>query len=159
VLDTAHNPASARALVSALAEFPPSERTTLILSVSSDKDVPAIIRELVPPFQRILVTEYQDNPRAVPADKLATQVAAELAALAQNLGGNNRTEVVHRVGRMIGTTELITCRTPREAWHLATQTAGPRDCICIAGSFFLAAEMRLLVLETYAADTRPLMRL
>lgn len=159
VLDTAHNPASARALVSALAELLPSDRNTLILSVSSDKDVPAIIRELLPPFDRILVTQYQDNPRAVAADKLASQVDAELARRAQNLGGNDRTEVVDRVGRTIGTTELVTCRTPREAWKLATQTAGPRDCIVIAGSFYLAAEMRPLVLETYAAETRPLMRL
>src|SRR5205085_7302302 len=37
VLDTAHNPASARALVETLAELPAHSRRTLILSISHDK--------------------------------------------------------------------------------------------------------------------------
>ena len=43
VLDTAHNPASARALVETLAEMPPPSRRTLVLSISHDKDVRAIV--------------------------------------------------------------------------------------------------------------------
>src|SRR5215211_6680130 len=46
VLDTAHNEASAQALVETLAELPNQSRRTLILSISHDKDVPAIVREL-----------------------------------------------------------------------------------------------------------------
>ena len=38
-------------------------RRTLILSISHDKDVPAIVRELAPHFDRIIVTQYQENPR------------------------------------------------------------------------------------------------
>src|SRR4051812_1878764 len=52
VLDTAHNPASALALVESLSELPCPSRRMLILSISYDKDVPAVVRELVPHFER-----------------------------------------------------------------------------------------------------------
>jgi dihydrofolate synthase/folylpolyglutamate synthase len=111
----------------------------LIVSISHDKDVPAVVRELAQHFDRIIVTQYQENPRAVPADKLAEIFRGELA------------------GR---TLELLVNRTPREAWQVATQSAVPGECICIAGSFFLAAEMRPYVYYTHAAETsEPLIRL
>ena len=74
VIDTAHNQASARALAEALAELPPHGRRTLIVAASSDKDVMAILQELVPFFDRVVATQYQDNPRAVPADEMAEMV-------------------------------------------------------------------------------------
>jgi dihydrofolate synthase / folylpolyglutamate synthase len=132
VLDTAHNPASARALVHTLAELPTAERRTLIVSISLDKDVPAVVRELVGHFDRIIVTQYQDNPRAVTVEKLSELVRSEL-------GSRND--------------EVLVCQTPREAWRKATTTAKPRELVCISGSFFLAAELRPLVLATHAADT------
>jgi dihydrofolate synthase/folylpolyglutamate synthase len=124
VLDTAHNAASARALVAALEEIAPRGRRTLILAVSHDKDVPAIVRELAPHFDRVIATQYQDNPRAVPAATLATIVEQEGPA----------------------NCELITCPTPHEAWETARRTAEPNELICIAGSFFLAAELRPFLL-------------
>ncbi|HEX3602130.1 MAG TPA: folylpolyglutamate synthase/dihydrofolate synthase family protein, partial [Lacipirellulaceae bacterium] len=139
VLDTAHNPASARALVQALAELHSQKRYTLVLSISHDKDVPAIVHELAPHFQKIIVTQYQENPRAVPVQQLADIVRQEVAGI---------------------TTKLLISPTPLEAWQTALQSAEPNECICIAGSFFLAAEMRPLVLEAHAAETRtPVIRL
>jgi dihydrofolate synthase/folylpolyglutamate synthase len=129
VLDTAHNPASARALVEALAELPTPTRRTLILSVSHDKDVRAIVRELVPHFDRAIITQYQDNPRAVPAESLAATVNDELAQ------------------RGLKST---VCPTPSSAWQHVCQTATPGELVCIAGSFFFAAEMRPLVLRSDA---------
>ena len=120
VLDTAHNPASARALVETLDELPRSRRT-LILSISHDKDVPAVVRELATHFDRIVVTQYQENPRAVPAEELLETVAEAV--------GRNPIDVVMRP-------------TPKEAWQFAIDSAAPHECICIAGSFYLAAEMR-----------------
>jgi dihydrofolate synthase/folylpolyglutamate synthase len=135
VLDTAHNPASAQALVSTLDELPRGSRRTLILSISYDKDVQAIVRELIPHFQRVIVTQYQENPRAVAAEQLL--------------------EIVRRA-HPTDQSESSLCRTPAEAWKLATTTAQPGECICIAGSFYLAAEMRPLL---YAADiSEPLAR-
>jgi dihydrofolate synthase/folylpolyglutamate synthase len=131
VLDTAHNPASAQALVDSLSELPPPTRRTLILSISHDKDVLAVVRELAPHFQRIVVTQYQENPRAVPAERLAEIVRGEV----------NPASI-----------EVLTCPTPCEAWQVATASANAGECICIAGSFYLAAEMRPLVLRTHAAE-------
>jgi dihydrofolate synthase/folylpolyglutamate synthase len=124
VLDTAHNPASARALVEALAEFQAPARRTLVLSVSHDKDVLAIVRELAPHFDRFIVTQYQENPRAVSAHSLATIVNEQLAQ------------------RGLKTT---ICVTPPQAWQHVSQTACDGELICITGSFYLVAEMRRLV--------------
>jgi dihydrofolate synthase / folylpolyglutamate synthase len=170
VLDTAHNPASARALVETLAELPTRSRRTLILSISHDKDVPAIVRELVavprtfglcqnelvrtkpcgirardseatgqtlmsstlvPHFERIVVTQYQENPRAVPANELleiVTQSAADRSI------------------------DIVMCATPKEALQLSIDTAVAGELICIAGSFYLAAEMRPLVQAAVASE-------
>jgi dihydrofolate synthase/folylpolyglutamate synthase len=86
--------------------------------------VSAIVRELVPHFDRIVVTQYQENPRAVPAQKLLEIVATAVT--------NNQIDVVRRP-------------TPKEAWQFAIDSAAPGECICIAGSFYLAAEMRTLI--------------
>jgi dihydrofolate synthase/folylpolyglutamate synthase len=130
VLDTAHNPASARALVETLDELPRSRRT-LILSISHDKDVPAVVRELATHFDRIVVTQYQENPRAVPAEELLETVAEAV--------GRRPIDVVLRP-------------TPHEAWQLAIDSAAPGECICIAGSFYLAAEMRPLIQAAVASE-------
>jgi len=125
VLDTAHNPASAQALVEALAELPAPTRRTLVLSISHDKDVRAIVENLVPHFDRFVVTQYQENPRAVPAESLGKMVADVLAGRAA---------------------EIKTCADPLQAWQHVRQTAVPGEMVCIAGSFYLAAEMRPLVI-------------
>ena len=125
MLDTAHNPASARALVETLAELPAAARRTLILSISHDKDVPAIVRELAPHFDRIIVTQYQENPRAVPADELA--------------------EIVRGRSRCQPRIDVVSAPRRSEAWQFAIESAVPGECICIAGSFYLAAEMRPLI--------------
>jgi dihydrofolate synthase/folylpolyglutamate synthase len=134
VLDTAHNPASARALVETLNDLAgPSRRGrhTLIVSISHDKDVPAIVRELTPHFERVIVTQYQENPRAVPIE--------ELFKLVSNVALESKTEVV-------------SCSTPQAAWQFAVSSAAPGECICIAGSFYLAAEMRPLVQTAVASE-------
>ncbi len=121
VLDTAHNLASAKALVNALAEMASVGRRTLILSVSCDKDVRAIVRELAPHFDRVVVTQYQENPRAIPAGELAELVRTEI-------GG-----------------QISVCATPREAWETVCRSAELGELVCVAGSFYLAAELRALV--------------
>jgi dihydrofolate synthase/folylpolyglutamate synthase len=127
VLDTAHNPASARALVEALAEMPAAARRTLVLSISRDKDVRAIVSELASHFDRFIVTQYQDNPRAVFAKELA--------------------EILHTASNE-SSAQVCVVPSPGEAWRHVCQTAIPGERVCIAGSFYLAAEMRRLVLTS-----------
>jgi dihydrofolate synthase/folylpolyglutamate synthase len=132
VLDAAHNPASARALVAALAEMPMPSRRTLVLSISHDKDVGSIVGELVPHFDRFVVTQYQENPRAVHAEDLAAMVRQMLAGVSA---------------------PVCVFPTPQEAWLHVCQTAIPDEQACITGSFYLAAEMRRMVLTSKAAVT------
>jgi dihydrofolate synthase/folylpolyglutamate synthase len=130
VIDTAHNQASARALVATLAELPRHRRRTLILSVSSDKDVTAILQELVPFFDQVVATQYQNNPRAVPAEELAELVRT---AIGQSDG--------------LRKCEVTICTMPREAWAMVCHNACANELVVIAGSFFLAAELRPLVIS------------
>ncbi len=127
VLDVAHNVASAQALVDVLTTSFATERRILILATSKDKDVPGIVRVLLPHFDRVIATEYQNNLRAVPTDKLA-QIVREQSSIA-NLA-----------------VEVIESATPLDAWQLAQQFASQAETneplICITGSFFIAAELR-----------------
>jgi dihydrofolate synthase/folylpolyglutamate synthase len=123
VLDTAHNAASARALVESLAEFSKAGRRTVLLSISRDKDARAIVQELAPHFDRFVVTQYQENPRAIPAETLAEIVSDVMA---------------DRVA------EMTVVADPTQAWQFIRQTTAPAELVCITGSFFLAAELRRL---------------
>jgi dihydrofolate synthase/folylpolyglutamate synthase len=137
VLDTAHNVASARALVETLTELPPPSRRTLVLSISRDKDIRGIVRELTPHFDRFVVTEYQENPRALPADALATIVRSFL--------GDR-------------TADLTVFPSPIGAWRYIDESAVPGELVCVTGSFFLAAELRHLAVrhgDERAAQSAP----
>jgi dihydrofolate synthase / folylpolyglutamate synthase len=129
IVDTAHNPPSARALAAALAELAPAARKTLILAVSRDKDVRAIVRELVPHFDRVIATQYQLNPRALDASELA--------------------EIIEHEG--FTTVPVARCATPGEAWDLVRHAAACEELVVIAGSFFLAAELRAAVVASQEA--------
>ena len=127
VLDVAHNVASAQALVDVLTTSFASDERILVLATSKDKDVPGIARVLLPCFSRVIATAYQNNPRAVPADKLA--------------------EILREEKSDVNPDAVITeSATPPEAWQLAQQMASQTEVneplICITGSFFIAAELR-----------------
>jgi dihydrofolate synthase/folylpolyglutamate synthase len=128
IVDTAHNVASIAALVDALNEEFPHPRRTLIFAASRDKDIPGMLRQLLPHFQDIVLTQFLHNPRAVQAEDLR-RIALDLTAA----GGGE-----------LPRASLAVARTPREAWEICRGRLGLNDLACIAGSFFLAAEMRPL---------------
>ncbi|HEX5105621.1 MAG TPA: folylpolyglutamate synthase/dihydrofolate synthase family protein, partial [Pirellulaceae bacterium] len=132
VIDVAHNPASIAALVEVLAEQMAGRRKVLIFASSRDKDYAAMLRLLVPRFEAVVLTQYVHNPRAMEAE--------ELASLTRTIAGEQSTALSHP--------QIHVAQDPPQAWRLAQQLAGPGDAICITGSFFLAAELRGLVLQT-----------
>ena len=77
-------------------------------------------------FDRIILTRYLNNPRFVAPDELL-QTAQKVAA--------------NRAGPM---PELVTCGDPASAWAAVVDDV-PSGVVCIAGSFFLASEMRQLI--------------
>ena len=118
VLDAAHNVASVDALLESLDKSFPAGRRLLVFAASQDKDLAGMLGRLLPRFDRIVLTRYECNPRSVPPD--------ELARLALRLGNH---------------TPLI-CSTPAAAWDAVCDWAADDDLVVVAGSFFIAADMR-----------------
>jgi dihydrofolate synthase/folylpolyglutamate synthase len=129
VLDVAHNVAAVEALVDVITTSFSCQQRILVLAATKDKDFHGIVRVLAPHFQRIIVTEYRNNPRAVATEELGQIVRAELAKF-------NRADVT-----------VTEQSQPTEAWRLARQGAKPDQLICITGSFFIAAELRHALLD------------
>ncbi len=124
VLDCAHNVASASALLSTLqSSFPPARRL-LVFAGSGDKDLAGMLRVLAPHFAHLFLTCYTNNPRGVPPERLAEML------------------------RVSGSTSHTLCSTPADAYRAARAAAAADDLICIAGSVFLAGELRPLLRET-----------
>ena len=118
VLDAAHNWASAGALLETLAEHDVSGRRVLIFATSWDKDVPGLLRRLLGEFDCVVLTEFQSNPRAMPLAQLKQAV------------------------RRMTSLPVHSAAAPNEAWVAATRLCPQDGLICVAGSFFLAAELR-----------------
>ena len=123
IVDAAHNVASVEALWNVLAESFSARRRGMVFASTQDKNLAGMLKVLLPHFDRVIFTQYTNNPRAVPAE--------ELAALAERLQ-----------------VELPRCATWSVCDDVATACddlcgwAGPDDLICATGSFFTAAEVR-----------------
>ncbi len=115
LLDAAHNDASMHELCRAALSIPAQTRT-LIFGTSRDKEAAVMLGIAGGAFDQLIVTKYSTNPRAWPVDELV-----ELA-------------------KSTTRTPVQSCATVAEALNLARQQSQPGDLICIAGSFFLAAE-------------------
>jgi dihydrofolate synthase / folylpolyglutamate synthase len=116
VLDTAHNLASVDALIATLERFSSRQRI-LIFATTRDKDVRGMLERLLPKFDVVMLTRYQNNPRGMPAE--------ELVEIASDLGKH----------------DCLSFSSSINAWQIARQRANADDLIVITGSFFLAAEL------------------
>jgi hypothetical protein len=73
ILDGAHNPAGAQALVNTWQASFGEDRATIILGMMRDKDFGGVIRKLLPIAARVF-TVAVDNPRALSPQNLAAEV-------------------------------------------------------------------------------------
>jgi dihydrofolate synthase/folylpolyglutamate synthase len=117
IVDSAHTVESARALAEALRPVP-RRRARLVLSVSAGKDLPGILRPLLPLFDGVFVT------RAEPTRSLAPEAVAEAVRLAAP------------------GLELHAVPNPHLAVRAARSGLGPDDLLCAAGSVYLAGIAR-----------------
>lgn len=118
VLDAAHNVASVAALVETLRESFAARRRMLVFATTQEKDVTGMLRLLLPYFDRVVFTRYENNPRGV--------CPHELASLA----------------RVVSDSQVQVRATPAAAWRDVGAMAEEDDLVCVTGSFFIAAEMR-----------------
>lgn len=124
ILDSAHNVPSMRALAETLKRDVPFKRLILILGLSQDKDIDGILREIVPLADELILTS-SGYPRAVEPGLLREKV--------MGLFGR-RALVVGEVQKVM---------------EEAKRLAGPGDCICVTGSFYLAGRvMEVMGLST-----------
>lgn len=122
IIDAAHNEASVSALLETLAEsFHPQQRRILIFATTQDKEVRAMLGQLLPRFDQVWFTRYRNNPRGVPIEELMA------------LGGE------------LGASHCHAAAEPAEAWRVVAEIVQPEDLVCVTGSFFVAAELRELI--------------
>ncbi|HLJ09624.1 MAG TPA: folylpolyglutamate synthase/dihydrofolate synthase family protein [Planctomycetaceae bacterium] len=129
IVDTAHNWEAVAALLKTLDESFRARRRVLIFAATRDKDVAGMLRQLLPRFDTVVLTCFQNNPRHVPVETLV--------GMAQGLTEQR----VHAAGE------------PAAAWKLARRFASPDDLICVTGSFFIAADMRELIVDAARSES------
>ena len=127
IIDAAHNRASIDALLSVLDECFSDSRRLVIFGTTRGKDVDGMLRCLVNGCDSLIFTQYHENPRSYPADKLSEHA---------------NTLITGRDGRP--TVRVLP--DPIQAWQFAKAAAGDDALICVTGSFFLAAELRPVIL-------------
>lgn len=88
LVDAAHNPHGAAALVEALGEYFDFDELVFVLGVLGDKDATGIVRALAPTGARFVVTQSESD-RAIAAGVLAASVAS--------IVGPERVDVVERL--------------------------------------------------------------
>jgi len=122
ILDAAHNVASMESLMATLADAAPTFRPrVLVFAASSDKQIDEMLAVVRGHFDHVVVTRYATNPRAATVQQLVA--SCRRAA--------------------IPSPQVATA--PAEALRLARSLATPRGLVCVAGSFFLAAEIRAVL--------------
>jgi dihydrofolate synthase/folylpolyglutamate synthase len=124
VVDAAHTVASARALVRALAAIP-RRRTHLVLSVSADKDLDGMLRELLPGASQVTLT------RAEPVRSLSPETVRSAVQAAAP-------------GLPIGVVP-----NPHLALRAARQELAADDLLVATGSIYLAGIARRILAETH----------
>lgn len=120
IADGAHNAESAGALVAALRDYFEWERCFLVLGATRDKDVQAIVSEFAPYAELVICTRF-GNPRSYDPAVMSEEVSS--------------------LGRLTVARDSIS-----EAMETARVHATADDVICIAGSLYLVAEARELIL-------------
>jgi dihydrofolate synthase/folylpolyglutamate synthase len=119
VLDGAHNPDAAEALVAGLRESFRWERFHLVMGMFADKDVEAVARVLAPLADRAYVC-MGSSPRAAPADRVTNALRAAGASLVDEFGA------------------------VASAVEAARAAAQEDDLILVTGSFYTVADARPL---------------
>jgi len=123
VVDGAHNVDSARCLNATVQQYFPGRRPWLVLGILSDKDIPAILRALLPHAQGAFFARSH-HPRA--ADPQALQAEAARYAIP--------TQVIEDIP---------------QATEVAIDKAGPQGLVVASGSFTTAGAAREAWLRLY----------
>jgi dihydrofolate synthase / folylpolyglutamate synthase len=115
LLDSAHNPHSAKVLADALPATYRYRQLWLVLGITADKNISGILQQLLPVADHAVVTR-STHPRAAAPETLA-QLAGELGY------------------------DVQVYATVAEAVTAVFQAAEPGDLICVTGSIFVVGDL------------------
>ncbi len=116
ILDGAHNLTAASVLAKHLSSQYTGKKITLVIGILNDKPYRRIMKYLVPPCHRVIVTQ-PDTQRAITAQRLE-EVARQF------------------------TSEVYLQSTVERAVRYALKTSDPQDVICVAGSLYVVGEAK-----------------
>ena len=129
LVDVAHNPAGAEALVDALGESFNLERVVAVVAVMADKDSEGFLSVLEPSIAEIVVTRNSSDRSAEPED---------LAEVAREVFGEDRVHVADRLDEALQIAADLA-----EADETAGAAAGTG--VLVTGSVVTVADARILV--------------
>ena len=121
LLDGGHNPGCAAALRDVLAEHLPGKKLVAVMGMMSDKDSRTALSVLAPLFSAVR-TLRPENPRSLSAEELAEEAA-------------------------VWCSDSRPCTDHAQALQEAKELAGKDGAVIVCGSFFLAAEIRPMLLK------------
>lgn len=131
VVDGGHNPQGARALADSLAEVFPGRKPVFVIGVLEDKDYPRMLEDVLP-LGSAFVCVTPDNPRALPAHKLARAIRWT----GQDLLGCS------------ACVNPVVARDFEDAIRRARELAGSDGLICAFGSLYSVAALKEAVRAT-----------
>lgn len=131
VVDGGHNPQGARALADSLAEVFPGRKPVFVIGVLEDKDYPRMLEDVLP-LGSAFVCVTPDNPRALPAHKLARAIRW----VGQDLLGCS------------ACVNPVVARDFEDAIRRARELADPDGLICAFGSLYSVAALKEAVRAT-----------
>lgn len=131
VVDGGHNPQGARALADSLAEVFPGRKPVFVIGVLEDKDYPRMLEDVLP-LGSAFVCVTPDNPRALPAHKLARAICWT----GQDLLGCS------------ACVNPVVARDFEDAIRRARELADPDGLICAFGSLYSVAALKEAVRAT-----------
>ncbi len=116
IVDGAHNPYSMQKLAQALPAVFRFDRLVLVIGISSDKDIPEMLKAICPLADELIVTQF-NHPRSAPAPSVANLVPQ-------------------------GAPIPCTVTDAQDAASLALDLAQQDDLVCVTGSLYLVGEVR-----------------
>ncbi|MGC0250963.1 bifunctional folylpolyglutamate synthase/dihydrofolate synthase [Pseudactinotalea sp. Z1748] len=129
LLDAAHNPAGAKALVEALQEAFSFTRLVGVVGIMADKDVDGILVELEPALDEVVITQ---------STSMRSMDAEDLAEIARDIFDPDQVHVAPFVGDAIALAADLA--EQGQADQIASGTG-----VLVAGSVILAAEARAIL--------------
>lgn len=129
VVDGAHNPASAWAAAETVANSFTTGERALVFGVADDKDAATMLRIFAPLFATVVLTPFA-SPRSADVRKLAEFMAKEFPAI-----------------------KAVVAEGPADALNLAREAVTVDGLILVAGSLYLAGEIRAICKREAAGRT------